>query len=185
MYFGGRRRFRQFGELALFLAHLRVRPAAVVARAGLQLGAVDGHVARLDESRAPAQFERLDEELGERLEMLLAEAGDGVVIRMLVGGEVAEGDAVVGGLLDAARTGEAGGVAIEQQPREHFRVIARGAAAVLAPVGFQNRIEIQLADDLGDEAGQVIFRQPVVQGRRQQERLIESRGSKSLHLAIG
>ena len=68
---------------------------------------------------------------------------------------------------------------------EHFRVISRGAEAVLAPVGFQNRIEIPFADDLGDEGAQVILRQPAVQGRRRQERRIERRGSTSVHPAIG
>ena len=45
-------------------------------------------------------------------------------------------------------------------------MIAFGAAIVLALVDGKNGLEVQLADHLGDEAGEVIVAKPVMEGRR-------------------
>ena len=45
-------------------------------------------------------------------------------------------------------------------------MIAFGTAVVFALVDNKNGFEVQLTDDLRDEAGEVILTKPVMQGRR-------------------
>ncbi|MCC7339949.1 MAG: hypothetical protein IT170_02595, partial [Bryobacterales bacterium] len=76
----------QFAEFPLFLAHPGVGRSAGTAGAGLDLRAIDGDVTQLDQTGFAAQLESFDEERGQRFEVLPAEVGDGVVIRVLIGG---------------------------------------------------------------------------------------------------
>jgi hypothetical protein len=56
--------------------------------------------------------------------MALAEGRNGVVIGMLIGGQVTERDIFVRGRLDAPRTGDALGLAVHQQPQHQQRMIS-------------------------------------------------------------
>jgi len=62
----------------------------------------NGDVAEFYQASLAGQLQSLHEKRVERIEMLLAKVGDGVVIRMLIGGEEAECEVVVGGFLYAS-----------------------------------------------------------------------------------
>lgn len=59
-------------------------------------------------------------------------------------------------------------------------MIRREATTVLAFILRVDGRQIQLVGDIGDEAGQMVFWQPILQCRRKQERLIEAANSKAL-----
>ena len=59
--------------------------------------------------------------------------------------------------------------------------LAFGAPVVLACIGSENAAEIEMADDIGMEAHQMIFREPVVERGRDQQRLVKRASSKSPH----
>lgn len=82
------------------------------------LGAVDGYVAELHQSRFLAQPQRLYEQAGKRVQVLPPKGGDGIVIGVLVGGQIAECHIVMGGAFDPAGTGHPDAIAIEQQARQ-------------------------------------------------------------------
>ena len=67
----------------------------------------------------------LHEQTGQRFQVLLAKRGDGIVIGMLIGRQIAKADIVIGGVFDPARTGDAQAVCIEQQPRHLQLMICR------------------------------------------------------------
>lgn len=106
-----------------------------------------------------------------------AEVADSVVIGMLVGGQITERHVVVGGALDTAGT-RPDTIAIEQQTRQQQRMIGRQAPAIVAFILSVDGREIQLVDHVGDEASQMVFRKPILEGSREQKRLIEDRGCK-------
>jgi hypothetical protein len=91
-----------------------------------------------------------------------AKGGDGVVIRMLVGGQVTKGNVVVGCALDAAGTGDTRAVAVEQQACQQQRMIHGKATAILPHVFAVDGRQIEFVGHIGDEAGQVTFRQPIL-----------------------
>lgn len=169
-----------FLQTLLGFAELVVGGTAMPAGVGLALAAVNRHITQLHEPSLAAQLQRLHEELGQRVKMLLAEVGDGVVIRMLIGGKEGEGKIVVGGFLDTPGTRKADRIAVEQQAREHQRVIGHDAAIVLALVDGIDGTEIKGIDDFGVEASQIFLGKPILQRGPEKEGLIETTSSQSL-----
>ena len=90
----------------------------------------------------------------------------------MVGVQVASNEAerrgLIGRALNLARGEGASGVAVDQQAKEQFGGIGRAAARGIASV---NRREVELGDDVHDEARQVIGGQTIAQAHR----LVEGR----------
>jgi hypothetical protein len=80
---------QDLGDFLLELDQGAVGPTGGV---GGHLGPVEGDHADPDHAGRRAQLQRLDEEASERLLVADAEAGEGHVVRGLVGGQDAEGE---------------------------------------------------------------------------------------------
>ena len=72
-----------------------------------------------------------------------------------------------------------GAVAVEQHLDHHPGMVGR-AAPVLALVAGGDGREVQLVHHVGDEVGQVILGQPLLEGRRQQQLLAGIVGTEGL-----
>ena len=94
--------------------------------------------------------------------MLLAETSDSVMIGMLISRQIAKRHIVVGGLLNASRARLANRVAVQQQPRQHLRMIGRQAAPVLAIIAIIDLAQIEVMDHIRNKAREMIFRQPIL-----------------------
>ena len=120
-----------------------------------------------------AEGEHLGEQARERREVLLPEGRDAVVVGVLVRRQHAVGDLLVGGPLDLAGGRLAGAVGVHQELHHQGRVVRRLAPPVAGLVGREDRGEVQrVVHHVADEAREVILRQPVLEGRGQQEQLI-------------
>ena len=75
------------------------------------------------------------------------------------------------GLGHATGRGHAGAVAVEEHLDHHLGMVGRAAPPFLLVSG-RNRRGVQLVHHVGDEVGQVVRRQPFLQGRRQQQLLV-------------
>lgn len=95
---------------------------------GPDLGAVEGHATELDETDPLGDLQSLDEQSLEDVEVLLTKAGNGVVVRVLVGGEVAKGHILVGGAFDLPGGAHTDRVSVDQELGEHLGVESGGAA---------------------------------------------------------
>src|SRR6266404_7349541 len=111
--------------------------------------------------------------------MLLPETGNGVMVGMLIGSQIAEGNVVIGSLLHRSRTGYADAVPIEQQAGEQKRVIRRETTTVAALILRTNSRQIQFVHYVGHKPSQVIFGQPVLQRRCQKKGRIQIANSKT------
>src|ERR1035441_128409 len=116
--------------------------------------------------------------------MLLPKARDGVVVRMLVCRQIPERHIVMGGTFDAPGAGDADAISVQQQTGQQQRMICRKAAGVLALVLAVNGRQVEFVHDIGDEASEVIFRQPILQRWRKKKQLIEVANPKALVHAI-
>jgi len=147
--------------LELRLETIGVLPAQclVLAGIGFDLGAVQTDGAELDQAQGLGDQQDLDEQGFELLEKALPEVGDGAVIRMGVGADEAKRDRVVAGLRKLATGEHPSGVAVEQQRHQQCRVVGFRARA---GVGTHQVAEIQLIDDVHNEARQVLLGQVVL-----------------------
>ena len=139
----------------------------MLARVGLDLGSVEGHMAQLYQTRLLAQQQGLREQPRQGLQMALAELREGVVIRMCVRRQVAERHVVVGLGLHLARTVNTRRVAIQKNPHHHRRRVRRHAAAILRLIRGQDRAQIQRRNNIHKKPRQMTFRKPIVQRRRE------------------
>jgi hypothetical protein len=121
----------------------------------VNLGAVQAHRAQFEELHLAREFEDLHEYVGQFVEESATESGERVVVGVEAGGEIAEGDGVVGGAFDPAAGEVAGGVAIDQEAEHDFGVVGGTAAACVGP---GQLAEVQFFHGFYDEACQVIFR---------------------------
>ncbi len=99
--------------------------------------------------------------------MPLSKVGDGVVIGMLIGGQITIGQISVGRAFDLARAWLADGVGVEQKPSHHLGMISRFPATIGPLIVVNNGAQIQFPDKVCDEAGQMTFWQPVLQVGRE------------------
>jgi hypothetical protein len=145
----------------------------MLAGIGLQLRPVNRYMPQFHQPRLFAQPQGLQEQSRQILQVRLTKAGDGIVIRVLVGGQVSEGYIFVRPALDFPRTHHPHTVAVQQQPHHHQRMVGGQSPAVFPVISGVNRRQVQSIDYVADESRQVSFRQPVLQGRRQQQRLVQ------------
>jgi hypothetical protein len=94
----------------------------------------------------------------------LAKIGDGAMVGMGVGADVATRDRIVGRLRELAAGEHAGGVAVKDQRHQHRRVVGPRAGA---GVGRYQPAQIEPIDDLHHEPRQMIFGQVLLHRRRE------------------
>ena len=126
-----------------------------------------------------AEAEHLAEEVGERVLVADAEAGDRRVVGDLVGADHPEGDVLAAAALDPSRGALADRVGVGEQGEHHLRLVRGGAVAVGA-VGGVEGLEVELLDRLDHEPGEVVLGEPLAQVRRQQQRLVTVAGEEVL-----
>lgn len=166
-------------QLRFDLVGVRPRQGLVLAGVGLDLGAIQRDVPELEQLHLARQHQHLHKQRLNLLEKPPPERRQCVVIRVRVGCHEAKCHRVVGGALDLAAGVHATGVAVDQQPQQHRRVMrCRAASTILA----SQRAQIQLLDDFHHETSQVIRRQPFVHRRWQQVRGVSVNGNKSAHV---
>ena len=117
----------------------------------------------LMQPRFIAELQYLREHLRQNRQVLPAEPGYAVVIRMLVRAKIAKGYVVVTGTFDPPRTRHPNAIAIQQHPNHHHRVIRCFPSPIAPSVIAVDLRQLQTTHQFRDEAGQVIFRQPVLQ----------------------
>ena len=108
-------RFHLCPELCLQLLGMAIRQRLVLAGVGLELGAVQGDGAKLEQLHLAGQQQHLYEQLFQFRQKAAAKGGQRVMVGMGIGGQVAERHRVIGGTLDLAAGDHPGGVAVDQQ----------------------------------------------------------------------
>jgi hypothetical protein len=86
------------------------------------------------------------------------------MVRVGVGGNVANGNGIIGGLFELAAGKNAGGIAVKQQGQQHLRMASFRADS---GVSHLQLVQVQLGDDIDDKARQMLFWKPVLHRRRQ------------------
>ena len=150
--------FLDFGfELRFELDSMLVRQGTMPAGVGVNFGAVEADRPEAGELVLVGDLQHLDKGRFELLAETAAKGGQGVVIGVLVAGEVAEGERVVGGAFDLAVGKGAGSIAIAQQAEQSGRGVGITAATRIRTFDLG---EVEVLDHGGNVAGQVGFRQP-------------------------
>ncbi len=157
---------------ALLAQHALVAHRLVLARIGLDLGAVNRHMAKLHQPRTPAQLQHLHEQPLNVLPVHLAKLVDSGEKRLRVGANHPKRHVLVAGTLDTPRGVHPGAVGVDQQRHHHRRVVRALPARVLALDGRLDGAEVQLRDHVQNEPCQMPLGQPLAQRRRQQIGLI-------------
>ena len=166
-------------ELRRTLLHALVAHRLVLGGVRLDLRPVERDMTELRQPRLLAQLQNLPEQAGERLQMALAEVGDGAKIRRIEPDNAHEVDPFPRRLGDPARRVDAVAIGIKQQRRHHRRVKRRLPA--LARVSGFNCAKIEMLDhQRQDKASQVALADKVLHARRQQQRLIDRPRAESL-----
>jgi hypothetical protein len=115
----------------------------------------------------PGDAQNLSEQRRQLGQEAFAKRTQRIMIGLLVGGDVAKGNRVMSGGLDAPARIHAGGVAVNEQAQHHRRMVGRRAGT---PILFGQRRQIQLINDVDYKARQMIFAQPVIDRGWQQKR---------------
>ena len=137
-------------------------------RVGLDLGPVEGDPAELDHAGLAAQDEAAEEERGEGGQVATAELADGLVAGTRLAREEHEADITLQAILQLARAGDPGGVAVEEDLQHHRRVVRRHPSRLV--VGRQEGRQVELVHEHVDEGRQAVGGDPVTHaGRHQQE----------------
>ncbi len=163
-------------QFDLGVLHARIAHGLVAARVGLDLGAVDGHRAQLDQTHLARQAHDLHEQVREFLEVQRTEIPDRAVLGEVPCCQHPERQVLVQPALDLARAEHPGGVAVHQNLDHHRRMeglVAR-SATLIARV---ERAQVQRVNRVVDEVSQVARRQPVLRRRRQQHHLVRLIGA--------
>ncbi len=155
----------------LFSSQPGVGHGLVAGSVGPHLRPVQRHFAQRDHARSPAQFQRLEEHIAQRGQVALSEPADGAEIGGLLGGQPAERDHIGAGPLQLPGGPDPDAVAVQHDPQHQPRVIGRLALGL--GVGGVEPVQVQFrVNDLGDEPGQMVLRQPLIQRRRHQHHRI-------------
>jgi len=96
------------------------------------------------------------------LKVVATKCGNGPKIRAAIGCQPAKGHVVDNGLSDFAAGRDPNAVRVEQDFEHHGRMKGRPALAVI-PKPPEQRFEIKRTDHTGDEAHQMLLREPVIQ----------------------
>ena len=113
--------------------------------------------------RGPDQFKDLNKERLEFTQEASTESCERVVVGVAASGNKAKGDRVIGRAFELAAGEDACGVAIHQDRQQAGRVVRFGAAAC---VFSSEPGQVKLINYFNNEAGQVVFVEPVVQSGR-------------------
>jgi len=143
----------------------------VAARVGLDLGAVDGHRAQLDQTHLLGQLEHLHEQIAQFLEVKRAQVADRAVLGEVACAQHPKRQVLMQPALDLARTEHARGVTVDQH-LDHHRRVERLVAGATAGIAGVERLEVQGIDRVADEVRQVPLGQPVLQRCGQQHLLL-------------
>ena len=141
-------------------ARALIRHRTMLARVGLELGAVDAHQAHAQQLQLPGQKQNLQEALRHRSEVLPPEARDRIVVGVKVRRNEANPDIAVRRPLDPTAGKDPVGVAVDQQHQHHTGVILRRARAAMVHL---EGVQIDALDRLDHEMRQIIRRDPVPQ----------------------
>ena len=98
--------------------------------------------------------------------MPLAEFGDRPIVRGRASGQPPKGDIIDASAFDHPRRAHSGGVGVQQE-RHQPRIVGRPTARLGVRSPNADKIQM-LVDQLGNEPGQVLRRQAVIQRRRRQ-----------------
>ncbi len=127
---------------------------------GLDLGSVQADFAQLQATHLMSNEQNLDKKRIEQRQKPLAEVGNGIVIGMVVGGNVTKCERIIGRLFQFTTGKDACRITVKQQSQQHFWMMRLGAAP---GVGRFNLTEVELFYDVYDKPGQMLLGQPVVQ----------------------
>jgi hypothetical protein len=136
----------------------------VAARVGLDLGAVDGHRAQLDQTHLSGQLEHLHEQIAQFLEVKRAQVADRAVLGEVACAQHPKRQVLMQPALDLARAEHSSGVAVDQHLDHHGRMerlVARSASRIPGV----ERAQVKRVDRVADEVRQVPLGQPVLQRR--------------------
>ena len=156
-------------QLLLRLGHPPITHRLVFAGVALQLGAVDRHVTQLHQPGLLTQLQRLGKQPRQGLQVPLAKLRQRAVVGVLVGGEESKRHILKRLGLNLARAESPGRIPVEQHAHHHRRRIGRKASSILLIIGGVDGAQIERFNHIDQKAGQVIFRQPVMQRRRQKQ----------------
>lgn len=81
----------------------------------MQLSTVEADGAKLEQLHFVRQFQHLKEDAGQLVVEAAAEVGQGIVIGVVDGGKITEGERVVSGAFDLATGKGTAGIALDQQ----------------------------------------------------------------------
>jgi len=166
-------------KLSRALGHAFVAHRLVLGGVRLDLRPVERDMAKLHQPRLLAKLQNLGKQSGERLQMALAEVGDGAEIRRIEPHDAHEVDPLARRLGDPARGVDAIAIAVQQQRRHHRRIKRRLPA--LARVSRCDLAKVEaLEHKRQNKAGQVVPADKVLHARRQQQRLIDRPGPERL-----
>ena len=166
-------------ELRRTLLHALVAHRLVLGGVRLDLRPVERDMAELHKSRLFAQLENLPEQSRKRLQVPLAEVGDGAKIRRIEPDNAHEVDPFARRLGDPARRVDAVTIAVQQQRRHHRRV-KRRLPALARIRGFDLTKVEMLEHKRQNEPSQMVLADKVLHARRQQQRLIDRPGPEGL-----
>ncbi len=141
------------------------RQRRVAAGVGGDLRAVQGDGPQLQEVHLPGDHQHLHEQALDLGQEPPAEAGQGVVVGMGIGGDEPERHRVMRRPLDLAAGKRPRRVAVDQKRQQH-RWMMRRRPSPRVPA--HQPAQVQPLDDLHHEPRKVVVRQPVPHRRRQQ-----------------
>jgi hypothetical protein len=128
---------------------------------GLDLGAIQCHMAQAHHAGLLAEPQDLHEKLAEGVQVPAAELTDPAVVRLLVTGQHPESQILVAGALNLPGGDDADAVGVEEQQRHHSWVEPLLATGILGASGSQDGREVQLIDQIQQEIHLMVMRKPV------------------------
>ena len=123
---------------------------------------VERHPTELHEAGLTALDQDLVEEPVHPREVPPTEPGERREVRVLVGGEPADGEVLEGRVLETAGTHDPDGVAVEQDLELPPGVEGRKPSLGVA-VGGEERLEVEVVDHVRDDVREVVAREPHVE----------------------
>ena len=166
-------------KLSRALGHAFVAHRLVLGGVRLDLRPVERDMAKLHQPCLLAKRQNLGKQSGERLQMALAEVGDGAEIRRIEPDNAHEVDPFARRLGDPARRVDPVAIGVEQQRRHHRRIERRLPA--IDPVDPFDLFQIDLLDhQVQDQPRQMILGDELLNCCRQQHRFVDLPGAVAL-----
>ena len=141
----------------------------------MDFAAIQTDVAQLQTSHLLGYQQNLDKQLFQFGQKLLAKGSNGVMVWVHIASYETERYHFVGRLFDLARTENASGIAVKQQPQQYFRCVWWRALVTILVV---NSTQIKLGNQIDNETSQMVRRQDITQADLQIKRLFVISGSE-------